>query len=160
MLNKRFFLKIVLFLCLTASPCFARSLPNNDGLRQVIQINTHFRAFAGRPSWLLVIRDLDRGINMPYLYEISKGTNSWFAFSYSRNYLILASTLQFSPYRRSPYRTKKINNFCHLESNGRVIRGESIIVTITGDLTPNTRTFKCSVSKYPDPNFTMVNIES
>lgn len=125
----------------------------NDGLGQTIQINTRFHSFVGKPSWLLIIRDIDHGQNIPYLYDISKGDNFWLAFTYGRNYLITVSNLQFSPYRYNPYGTKKINDFCHLESNGRIIRGESMIITINGDLSPETDTFTCHVLKYTDSHF-------
>jgi hypothetical protein len=117
-----------------------------------VQIETHFRSFEGRPSWLLMIRDVDHNENIPYLFDITKGNNIWMAAPYGRNYLIAASTLQFSPYKSNPYRSKLLNNFCHLESNGRIIRGESMIIRIEGNLTPNPKTYKCVITTYPNPN--------
>jgi len=67
--------------------------------------------------------------------------------------MILASQLQFAPYRSNPYRLRVINDFCGLESRGRIIRGQSISVTITGKLSPYTDTFKCHVLKYGDMRF-------
>lgn len=155
MVNKKSILCIwLLFLSsLTLLDCFAQE---NDGIGQTIQIYTHFDSFIGKPSWLLIIRDLDHDQNIPYLYNITKGDNFWLAFTYGRNYLITVSSLQFSPYRTNPYQSKKIDNFCHLESNGRILRGESLYITIMGDLTPYTNTFTCHITRYPDGNFTIV----
>lgn len=145
--------KIVLIaiLFLHASNCFA----DDDGLGQSLQIYTRLQRFVGVPSWLLIIRDVDKNQNIPYIFDFKTGNNFWVAFTYSRNYLITVSELQFSPYRRDPYYTKKIKNFCQLESNGQIIRGKSFYITINGNLTPNTDTFTCHVSKYSDANFTI-----
>ncbi|OGT36598.1 MAG: hypothetical protein A3F12_08065 [Gammaproteobacteria bacterium RIFCSPHIGHO2_12_FULL_38_14] len=158
MLKKLLFLIGILLISLSNAPLFAQA--DDQPLGQTIQIYTQFRYFTGKPSWLLVIRDLDHNENIPYLFDIYQGTNFWVAFTYSRNYLITISNLQFSPYGRPysqlrPYKTRRINNFCNLESRGRIIRGKSIYITIKGDLTPY-QTFKCYVSKYPDSNFTIV----
>ena|SRR3990167_3243662 len=140
--------------------CYAQEMDDGDnGVGQTIQINTRFHSFTGKPSWLLIIRDIDHNENIPYIFDIRRGTNFWVAFTYGRNYLISASTLQFSPYRRNPYRQKKINNFCQLESHGRIQRGSSLYITITGDLSPDTTTFTCHVSKYKDTQFTIVSPE-
>src|SRR5690349_5971957 len=88
-----------------------------DGVGQTIQINTRLHSFVGKPSWLLMIRDIDHDQNIPYVYDISRGDNFWMAFTYGHNYLITASTLQFAPYRSDPYRVKVIHNFCNLESH-------------------------------------------
>ena len=128
---------------------------DGEGYGQTIQIYTRLHTFVGKPSWLLIIRDVDNNENIPYLFDFKSGTNFWVAFTRSRNYLITVSNLQFSPYRRDPYRIKKINNFCQLETNGRIIRGKSLYITINGDLTPYNDTFTCHVSRYADANFTI-----
>ncbi|OGT36820.1 MAG: hypothetical protein A3F11_08530 [Gammaproteobacteria bacterium RIFCSPHIGHO2_12_FULL_37_14] len=133
---------------------------DNEGLGQTIQIYTRLHTFVGKPSWLLIIRDVDTNQNIPYLFDLKRGTNFWVAFTYSRNYLITVSELQFSPYRRDPYTVKKIKNFCQLESWGHIVRGKSYYVTISGNLTPNADTYTCHVSKYTDANFTIVTPES
>lgn len=115
--------------------------PDQDDFGQTIQINTQFHSFLGHPSWLLVIRDLDHGQNIPYLYDFDRGTNFWLAFTYGGNYLITASTLTFNPYHQT------VNNFCGLESRGRIMRGVSLYITMTGDLTPHSTTFRCRVLK-------------
>lgn len=159
MLNK------IVIICLStlASLCLSISLshaqPDNE-LGQSIQIYTRFHSYVGRPSWLLVIRDLDHDQNIPYIYDVSRGDNFWLAFTYGRNYLITTSRMYFSPYRTNPYNSKRINNFCNLESNGRIIRGESLYITINGDLSPNANTFTCHISSYPNSNFTVVKPDS
>lgn len=122
------------------------SQPDN-GLGQVIQIRTNLRSFVGKPTWLLIIRDVDHNQVIPYLYDIERGDNFWIAITYSRNYLITVSELTFNPYGR------KINNFCELESMGAIQRGSSFQVHITGKLSPNPDTFNCNVLKYADANF-------
>ena len=121
-----------------------------DEFGQSIQIYTNLTSFVGKPTWLLIIRDIDSNQNIPYVYDFERGDHFWLAFTFGRNYLITVSKLVFNPYRN-----KKINNFCGLESNGRIIRGESLYVTLSGKLTPNTNTFSCSVLRYANPNFTI-----
>lgn len=130
-------------------PLYAQS----DSLGQSIQIYTRLHSFVGRPSWLLVIRDIDNGQNIPYVYDFYHGNNFWLAFTFSRNYLITASTLSFSPYSRDPDKTKVIHNFCHLESQGLISHGQSLTIQISGDLSPNPSTFICNVARYNDSNF-------
>jgi hypothetical protein len=130
------------------SICYAQSA---DGLGQSIQIYTQFQSFIGKPSWLLILRDIDHGQVIPYVYDITKNDNFWLAFSYGRNYKITVSQLNFYPYGI------KIDNFCGLV-DGRIMRGESMYMTIRGDLTPRRRwSIDCHVMRYPDFNFTVVN---
>jgi hypothetical protein len=144
-------LGIGMLLSLFAPICQA----DENGFGQSIQIYTRLTSFVGKPSWLLIIRDIDNNENLPYLYDFEQGDNFWLAFTFGRNYLITASNLVFNPYPN-----KKISNFCGLESNGRIIRGESLYITIQGKLTPNTNTFTCSVLRYADSNFTIVAPDS
>lgn len=148
--------KIKLYLFLIFSLLCLPASYAEDGLGQSIQIYARFHSFMGRPSWLLVIRDVDNNQNIPYLYDITRGDNFWVAFTFGRNYIITASTLSFSPYRHDPYGTKVIKNFCNLESHGRIIRGQSMYVKINGDLTPDPSTYTCTVSRYQDANFYVV----
>lgn len=129
---------------------------DDEGLGQSIQINTRLNAFIGKPSWLLVVRDVDQGQNYEYLFDIRTGRNFWVVFTYARNYLILASNLQFSPYSTNPYRVRFIHNFCHLESHGRIVRNESMTVNISGKLSPYEQTYRCDVMRYRDTKFTIV----
>ena len=133
----------------------------DDGLGQTIQIHTRFHSFVGKPSWLIIIRDVDNGQNIPYVFDVKRGENVWVALTYSRNYMITVSNLQFSPYhvypnRENPYTSTKINNFCNLESHGHIIRGESLYITLEGNLTPY-NTYECHVSSYRDTNFTIAS---
>src|SRR5690242_9027168 len=89
---------------------------DDASLGQTIQIYTNLQSFTGKPSWLLLIRDVDNDQNIPYLYDFSRGDNFWLAFTMGRNYLISESTLHFSPYHYNPYYSKKITNFCNLQS--------------------------------------------
>ncbi|MBA3661318.1 MAG: hypothetical protein H0W64_06300 [Gammaproteobacteria bacterium] len=131
----------------------ALSDPNPFG--QTIQIQTRLHAFVGRPTWLIEIRDLDHNETIPYLYDFDGGRNLWLLFTRGRNYLITASTLSFSPYSVRPYRTKKIYNFCGLESQGRIWRGQSLTVHLEGELSPNRNRYRCNVTSYKDTNFTI-----
>ena len=124
-----------------------------DDFGQTIRIQTNLRSFLGKPSWLIIIRDVDHNQNIPYLYDFTQGTNYWMAFTYGTNYLITVSELTFNPYNR------KIKNFCNLESMGSIQHGISIQVHITGSLRPDTDRFTCNVLKYADTNFNIVTPE-
>lgn len=154
---KSFILKIniLCFLCLIS---YGYAQQNNNGLGQVLQITTRLHYFVGRPSWTLIIRDLDHNQNMPYLFDISRGDNHWVVFTYGTNYLITASRLQIETYQSkyNTYKQYRLNNFCHLESNGRIRKGESMYITIEGGLSPYNNSFSCHVSSYPDRNFFIV----
>lgn len=148
-MNKTHWLLILIILSVTCPISYAQS-SDDDGIGQVIQINTRFHSFIGKPRWTLIIRDLDHNENIPYLYDITRGTNHWIALTYGRNYLITASNIIFETYRSkyNTYRQFKTNNFCHLESKGRISRGESMFIQIEGDLSPDTSTYRCHVTKY------------
>lgn len=135
---------------------------NNDGLGQTIQIYTRFHSFVGKPSWLLIIRDLDNDQNVPYVFDITRGDNFWLVFTYGRNYLITVSNLQISTFksRYNDFAEFKINDFCHLESHGRIIRGESMYITIEGDLSPDPNSISCHISKFADSRFTVASPSS
>ncbi len=137
--------KYCALLCLTIS-LSSWAIPSyaDNGLGQTLQINTRFHSVVGTPVWLLVIRDADTGVVVPYMFDIKNNDNFWIAFSYNRNYIITASNLKFGPFAIIP-------NFCHLES--KVISGKSMIITLTGDLTPSRNTTKCNVLKYNDSAF-------
>lgn len=161
MLNKKLagYIPVVLFLYLNYSTAIAQP---TDGLGQTVQITTQLDSFVGRPSWLIVIRDIDHDQNIPYVYDFDTENNYWVAFTFSRNYVITTSELQFSPYRSYPnrfysyyYSERKISNFCHLESGGRIMRGESVYITLRGKLTPNADTYTCHVASYHDSNFSI-----
>lgn len=162
MLNK----KTALAICfvLTSLSCVKNSLAQNldNPLGQTLQIYTRLHSFVGKPAWLLVIRDIDTNENIPYLFDIRKGNDFWLAITYGRNYLITASTLQVSVYnpRCNQYKKYKIHNFCHLESNGRIIHGQSMSITLKGDLSPYRHSYSCQVLRYADGNFPIANSSS
>lgn len=153
-MKRPFVIAIILSAWLSATATRAQG---NDGLGQVLQINTMFHSFVGRPEWLIEIRDIDHGQTIPYIFDISRGQNYWLVFTYSKHYLITASTMQFSSYRSryNVYSNHKIENFCNLESRGHVARGESMYIWIEGDLSPNSRSYRCHITRFNDSNFTV-----
>lgn len=126
-------------------------MPDNN-FGQVLQVHTRFNRIIGKPSWLIVIRDVDHNQTIPYLFDIDTENNYWVIFTYSRDYLITASTLQINNYRSryNIFGKYEINDFCGLESHGRIVRGESMYIHIDGDLTPNADTVSCHVSRFHD----------
>ncbi|VVC76902.1 hypothetical protein AQUSIP_22290 [Aquicella siphonis] len=159
---KKLLVRISMFLglCLCAPFSFAQA--DEEVLGQTIQIYTRFHSFIGKPIWTLIIRDIDHNQNIPYLFDIRKGGNHWVAFTFGRNYLITVSRLQIETYRSryNKFKNYRINDFCNLESNGRIIRGRSMYITIDGDLSPYSNTYTCHVSSYPDENFYIYNPDS
>lgn len=146
------FLGISLLSFALLSMTFSQAQDNDFG--QVIQIHTDLCSFRGQPSWLLIVRDVDQGINFPYLYDFTQGSNFWLALSHSKNYLITVSQLQMQIYnpKENMFRRYVMKNFCGLESNGRIIHNDSFSIRITGDLKPYSDTLVCNVSQYFDPN--------
>lgn len=111
-----------------------------------LQIHVNLKSFVGNPSWLLMIRDLEHNQNIPFLYDFTNKTHYWTAYSTGKNYLIVGSTLQFN----KPHK-KSIENFCSLESNGRIVRSKNMVIQISGTLKPNSTDLKCSVSAFKVP---------
>lgn len=139
--------KFCILLCISIAIFSKMTMVNAANLiGQTLQINTRFHSITGKPVWLLVLRDADTGVVVPYMYDIRNNDNFWLALSYGRNYIITASTLKFGPFAM-------IHNFCHLE-NG-ILSGKSMIITLSGDLTPAPVTFKCHVVKYNDNAFSV-----
>lgn len=143
---------IILTMWLLLTPGILSAQLTGDGVGQFIQIETHLHEFVGKPTWLLIIRDIDHNQNIPYMFDIRRGDNYWVALTYGKHYLIIASKLQIETYQSkyNEYKKYSINNFCHLESNGRIIRGKSMRIILRGNLTPNSASSICSVFKYPD----------
>ena len=106
---------------------------------QVLQINTDFSSIQGKPSWILIIRDLQNGQVIPYIFDLSSNQNYWLAFTYGRSYRITSSQMKFGE-------NKVINNFCGLESG--ILSGVSMTIYLHGKLTPNSKTSECHVSRY------------
>lgn len=128
-----------------------------DGVGQTVQIYTHFKRIVGSPTWLIILRDIDHNQNIPYVFPVNQGDNFWVALSYGRNYTIVASRMKMEKYHANSnrYSNNEIKNFCGLESNGRILHGESVYVTVEGDLTRNPDSYRCHISKYADSNFSL-----
>lgn len=135
----------LLCLCLFG---IALSVKAQSSLGQTLQINTHFRSIIGKPTWLLIIRDVDSGQVLPYLFDIRHNDNFWVAVTFERSYRVVVSNLKFGPFA-------VINNFCGLE-NG-ILSGKSMYITLTGMLTPDPDSSACHVLKYSDMPFTVVD---
>lgn len=117
-------------------------------LGQTLQIYTRFQSIIGKPSWLLIVRDVDTGQVSPYLFDLKHNDNFWVAFTYGHSYRVTASTLKFGAYA-------VINNFCRLE-NG-ILSGKSMMITLSGKLSPDPASSTCHVMKYSDVPFTVTN---
>jgi hypothetical protein len=143
MISQRRLRALIISLCLMSMSVFAE-----DQLGQTIQIYTQFRHFFGKPTWLLIIREVETGIVTPYIFDIRNNQNYWLAFTYGHHYRITVSNLKFGTYG-------EINNFCGLE-NG-ILSGISMYMTLTGVLSPDPKTTKCFVHQYKNASFTIVN---
>lgn len=128
--------------------CISTTVFANNQIGQTIQIYTRFRQFVGKPTWLLIIRDVETGLVTPYIFDVRNNENYWVAFTYGHHYRITVSQLKFGTYG-------EINNFCQLE-NG-ILSGTSMYMTLTGVLTPDPKTTKCFVHHYKNASFTIVN---
>jgi len=149
-MTKKLILLITLTSALFMQMMTAQAQPMNS-FGQTIQIHTSLKSFIGKPSWLLIIRDVDHNQVIPYLYDFSDNDNYWVALTYSKNYLITVSELTMNPYGR------KFSNFCNLESMGAVQHGVSMDVYITGKLTRTPGTYSCKVLKYTEANFNIAS---
>ena len=134
-----------LVISLTTSVAFAE-----NPVGQSIQINTHFQSVAGKPSWLLIVRDVESGQVSPYIFDIRNNDNFWIAFTYGRSYRVSVSNLKWGPYAI-------INNFCNLEDG--ILDGRSLVITLSGDLTPISSTSLCHVLNYKNSYFPIVSPE-
>ncbi len=114
---------------------------------QALQINTHFRSILGSPTWLLIVRDVDTGVVIPYMFDIRNYDNFWIAFTYGHSYRVTVSTLKFGPFA-------VIHNFCRLEDG--ILSRRSMIISLTGNLTPNRFSSRCNVIKYNNIEFPVV----
>ncbi len=104
-----------------------------------IQINTHFKEIEGKPSWLLIVYDLDSSAVYPYLFDINERNNHFTIYTNSMNYR-LVSIMQFSK------EDKKIANFCNLPAD-RISR-ESLTITIDGTLSSTPNTSNCLTRRW------------
>lgn len=114
----------------------------DNPMGQTFQLTADLNSYVGKPQWVLILRDVNTGRVMPYIFPINKLNNVWVGFTLTRAYRVTVSRLQFGP----PETT--ITNFCHLEDG--IITGKSLIVRVSGDLTPNRHTATCHVTRYAD----------
>ena len=42
---------------------------NSLAQTQTLQIYTHFQTFIGKPTWLLIVRDVETGLVSPYIFQ-------------------------------------------------------------------------------------------
>lgn len=112
-----------------------------------IQIYTQFHSVIGKPSWLLILRDMDTGQVLPYVYDIRNNNNFWLALPMSHHYRVTVSTLTFGPFA-------VIHNFCHLQDG--VISWRSLNITLKGNLTPIRGTSHCYIQSYKNLPFPLV----
>lgn len=64
--------KFWLFLLFTLSGFFPLFSQAQIPLGQTLQINTHFNHIYGEPVWLLVLRDVQTGQVLPYIFDLKK----------------------------------------------------------------------------------------
>jgi hypothetical protein len=139
---KNFCLAALLSLSVTAiAPSYAQDNP----FGQTFQINTRLSSYTGKPSWLIIITDVQTGQVIPYLYDITENDSFRVNFTFAHAYRVTASELQFGPPEGS------IHNFCHLQ-NG-IYRNESLVINLSGDLTIDGRTSECHVMRYKEYSF-------
>jgi hypothetical protein len=106
---------------------------------ETLQINTHLRSITGKPTWVLVLRDIESQKVLPYMFDIKNNDNYWIAFSLSHTYQVVSSNLRFDAHN-------EINNFCGLEDTH--INGVSMLINLTGRLTPDAGTSHCNTIKF------------
>lgn len=127
----------------------AKAQPENP-FGQTLQISTYLDAIVGKPTWLLMIRNVDTGVILPYLFDVRDYDNFWIALTYGRSYRIIVSNMQWGSH-------KIIHNFCNLE-NG-ILTNKSFVITLRGKLSPNRDTSDCQVIKYKEYSFPIANFQ-
>jgi hypothetical protein len=137
-------------LCLSLFIPFSSFAININNIGQVIQISTHLKSIVGKPSWILILRDIYSGRIFTYEYDFVDTRNDWLALTFNGPYRVTLSRLEYYPFA-------EIDNFCNLESGE--INGESMFVRLTGTLTPDERTSNCTVLRYKNATFPIVNGE-
>lgn len=155
MLLKDLIIRIgTIFLCLTTSLTHAFDGSNNT-FQHALQVKTNVYSIVGKSILTIIIRDIDRNENIPYVFEFTPGNQYWVLPIPSHNYFVLSARLQITKYdpRCNAYKNYRINNFCHIESRGRILRGKSVDLFVQGDLSPNTNKYSCQVKTYPDGNY-------
>lgn len=106
---------------------------------QMLQINTHFDAVVGKPTWLLIIRDNESERVIPNLFDM-KANDTWVIPLMTQSYKITVSKLTFEP------STTVINDFCHILNKNHT--NKSMYITLSGKLSPDLHSIKCDVASY------------
>lgn len=141
---------LMIVLAILSSNAFAMDADDDgdmDDLGQAISINTNLKSFKNNPSWTLIIRDVEHGQNIPYVFDFTQTENNWLAFTFGTDYTIVSSQLSFGPEGHT------IENFCQVEGMGRLQHGKGMNIVITGKLTPRGNAYQCQVERYLQPHF-------
>lgn len=118
-----------------------------EQIKHIIEIHTKLTSIVGRPTWLIVLRDMNSGHILTFMYDFILYENDWVAYSKNRKYRVVSSSLKFGP-------DIVINNFCGIQDG--ILEGTSMYITLIGAITPDPTTAKCKVLKYNDVGFTVV----
>jgi hypothetical protein len=146
---KRFLSQIgLLYLCLLG--ILPAKADSENPFGQTLQINTHLNSLAGKPVWLLMLRNVETGQVLPYTFPLQNFDNFWIALTWGHNYQITVSTLQFEGH-------KSIENFCHLQTG--LVKARSFVINVSGDIIPNRQKYHCQVMKFKEYNFPMANLQ-
>ena len=125
-------------------PCYAQDNP----LGQTFQINTRLDSYVGKPAWVIIVKDVATGQVVPYFFPIYEQEQFWVNFTFTNAFRIILSELQFGP------PDAIIRNFCHLQDG--ILDRESLIINLTGRLTPDRRTSNCNVQRFKSYSFPIV----
>jgi hypothetical protein len=142
------------FLLAVLSASLSYSLPGftqDNPLGQTFQINTRIDSYVGKPTWLIIVKDVVSGQVMPYYFPIYEREQFWVNFTFTNAFRIIVSELQFGP------PDAIIRNFCHLQDG--ILDRESLIINLSGNLTPDRRTSDCHVQRFKSYSFPIVTPE-
>jgi len=144
----------IFLLCLSTQLVYAQNNPQFNPRAHSIQISADIHSVTSKSILTLIIRDIDRNINIPYVFDFTIGHQYWVVPIPSGNYFVKAAQLQIAKYQPScnSYKNIRLDNFCNIESHGRILKGKSMQVFIEGDLTPNTSRLKCHANTFSDGN--------
>lgn len=92
----------------------------------VLGMGSHFSRMENHPAWLVLLRDRNTGITVPWVHYFRYRDSAWVIFPPGQDWQIVASTLQFAT------SAKTIPNFCQLE--GRVFSGKSLQLWLSGEM--------------------------
>lgn len=142
-------IRLIQLFCLSLACAIATPLIAQDTFN-TIEIRTRFSSFIGKPTWLLTLRDVDAGVSYPYLFDIKRGENYWVIPAPGYHYLITVSNMRINSYDafNNQYKTYEINDFCQIESAGRIIHGQSMLISIDGQLSKNSNGYRCQIQKW------------